>query len=66
MSELMATPTPRGAALLDSEMLQERNKGMKSKRATERAVRRLGDQMRHLGNVHRYRPNQSPTLKTTK
>jgi hypothetical protein len=72
VSELMGTvrevPTPAGrdSGSLGSEMLQERNKGTKSARATERAAKRLGDQMKHRGSVHRNRPSQSPTLKTTK
>jgi hypothetical protein len=39
---------------------------MKSVRASERKRRRLAHQMRSLGKLQRYRPNQSPTLKTRK
>jgi len=39
---------------------------MKSVRASERAIRLFADQIRSLGMLQRYRPNQSPTPKTRK
>jgi len=72
MSELISairkvpTPSGRESGSLGSNTLHERNKGMKSTRITEREARRFGNQMKHRGNVHKYRPTQSPTLKTTK
>jgi len=39
---------------------------MKSVRRSERMRRRLAHQIRSRGKPHRYLPNQSPTLYTTK
>jgi hypothetical protein len=47
-------------------MLHARKSGIKSVRASERPRRCLADQITSRGIPQRYRPNQSPTLKTRK